>query len=115
MILNDLLFTAAQKAGYDKDPDIEKQVSDMRKRLVVQRRRRFRLRVARAAIPAQRERRVRVDFLIGGSRKRDCVQPGHQLLQKLLTAFDDFGQRQATAEQFLEWIVGFREGQLDFH
>ena len=37
MILNDLLFTEAQKAGYDKDPDIEKQVSDMRKRLVVQR------------------------------------------------------------------------------
>src|SRR4029077_9280890 len=33
MILNDLLFTEAQKAGYDKDPDIEKQVSDMRKRL----------------------------------------------------------------------------------
>ena len=37
MILNDLLFTEAQKAGYDKDPDIEKQVADMRKRLVVQR------------------------------------------------------------------------------
>ncbi len=37
MILNELLFTEAQKAGYDKDPDIEKQVSDMRKRLVVQR------------------------------------------------------------------------------
>jgi len=37
MILNDLLFTEAQKAGYDKDPDIEKQLADMRKRLVVQR------------------------------------------------------------------------------
>jgi len=37
MILNDLIFTEAQKAGYDKDPDIEKQVADMRKRLVVQR------------------------------------------------------------------------------
>lgn len=37
MILNDLLFAEAQKAGYDDDPDIEKQVADMRKRLVVQR------------------------------------------------------------------------------
>jgi len=37
IILNDLLFTEAQKAGYDADPDIEKQVADMRKRLVVQR------------------------------------------------------------------------------
>jgi peptidyl-prolyl cis-trans isomerase C len=37
LILNDLLFTEAQKAGYDKDPEIEKQVADMRKRLVVQR------------------------------------------------------------------------------
>ncbi len=37
LILNDLLFTEAQKAGYDTDPDIEKQVVDMRKRLVVQR------------------------------------------------------------------------------
>jgi peptidyl-prolyl cis-trans isomerase C len=37
MILNDLLFTEAQKAGYDKEPDIEKQLADMRKRLVVQR------------------------------------------------------------------------------
>jgi peptidyl-prolyl cis-trans isomerase C len=37
MILNDLLFAEAQKAGYDKDPDIEKQLADMRKRLVVQR------------------------------------------------------------------------------
>ncbi len=37
IILNDLLFGEAQKAGYDKDPDIEKQVAEMRKRLVVQR------------------------------------------------------------------------------
>jgi peptidyl-prolyl cis-trans isomerase C len=37
LILNDLLFTEAQKAGYDTEPDIEKQVADMRKRLVVQR------------------------------------------------------------------------------
>jgi peptidyl-prolyl cis-trans isomerase C len=37
LILNDLLFTEAQKAGYDKDPDIQKQVDDTRKRLVVQR------------------------------------------------------------------------------
>jgi peptidyl-prolyl cis-trans isomerase C len=37
MILNDLLFTEAQSAGYDKDPEIEKQVADTRKRLVVQR------------------------------------------------------------------------------
>jgi peptidyl-prolyl cis-trans isomerase C len=37
MILNDLLFAEAQKAGYDKDPEIEKQLADMRKRLVVQR------------------------------------------------------------------------------
>jgi peptidyl-prolyl cis-trans isomerase C len=37
MVLNDLLFTEAQKAGFDKDPDIEKQLGDMRKRLVVQR------------------------------------------------------------------------------
>ena len=37
IILNDLLFAEAQKAGYDNDADIEKQVADMRKRLVVQR------------------------------------------------------------------------------
>jgi len=37
LILNDLLFAEAQKAGYDKDPDIQRQVDDMRKRLVVQR------------------------------------------------------------------------------
>jgi peptidyl-prolyl cis-trans isomerase C len=37
IILNDLLFGEAQKAGYDKDPEIEKQVAEMRKRLVVQR------------------------------------------------------------------------------
>ena len=37
LILNELLFTEAQKSGFDKDPEIEKQVDDMRKRLVVQR------------------------------------------------------------------------------
>jgi peptidyl-prolyl cis-trans isomerase C len=37
LILNDLLFAEAQKAGYDKDPDVQKQVDDMRRRLVVQR------------------------------------------------------------------------------
>jgi peptidyl-prolyl cis-trans isomerase C len=37
LILNDLLFSEAQKAGYADDPDIEKQIADMRKRLVVQR------------------------------------------------------------------------------
>jgi peptidyl-prolyl cis-trans isomerase C len=37
LVLNDLLFAEAQRAGYDKDPDIQKQVDDMRKRLVVQR------------------------------------------------------------------------------
>jgi peptidyl-prolyl cis-trans isomerase C len=37
LILNDLLFTEAQKAGYGDDPSIDKQVADMRKRLVVQR------------------------------------------------------------------------------
>jgi peptidyl-prolyl cis-trans isomerase C len=37
MILNDLLFAEGQKAGYDTDPEIERQVTDMRKRLVVQR------------------------------------------------------------------------------
>ena len=37
IILNDLLFTEAEKAGFAKDPEIEKQVDDMRKRLVVQR------------------------------------------------------------------------------
>lgn len=37
MILNDLLFAEGEKAGYDSDPEIERQVADMRKRLVVQR------------------------------------------------------------------------------
>lgn len=37
MILNDLLFAEGQKQGYDTDPEIERQVADMRKRLVVQR------------------------------------------------------------------------------
>jgi peptidyl-prolyl cis-trans isomerase C len=37
MALNDLLFDEGAKAGYDKDPDIERQVVDLRKRLVVQR------------------------------------------------------------------------------
>jgi peptidyl-prolyl cis-trans isomerase C len=37
LVLNDLLFGEAQKSGFDKDPEIEKQVNEMRKRLVVQR------------------------------------------------------------------------------
>lgn len=37
MILNDLLFAEGQKAGYANDPDVERQVNDTRKRLVVQR------------------------------------------------------------------------------
>jgi peptidyl-prolyl cis-trans isomerase C len=37
MILNDLLFAEGQKAGYDTDAEIQRQVDDMRKRLVVQR------------------------------------------------------------------------------
>lgn len=36
MILNDLLFEEGKKQGYDKDPDIDRQIVDMRKRLVVQ-------------------------------------------------------------------------------
>jgi peptidyl-prolyl cis-trans isomerase C len=36
LILNDLLFEEGKKQGYDKDPDIDRQVADMRKRLVVQ-------------------------------------------------------------------------------
>jgi len=35
-IMNNLLFEEGQKAGYEKDPDIERQVHDLRKRLVVQ-------------------------------------------------------------------------------
>jgi len=37
LILNDLLFDEGKKAGYDKDPEIDRQVTDLRKRLVVQR------------------------------------------------------------------------------
>ena len=36
LVLNDLLFQEGQSAGYDKDPDIDRQVADLRKRLVVQ-------------------------------------------------------------------------------
>jgi peptidyl-prolyl cis-trans isomerase C len=36
MILNDLLYSEGQKLGYDKDDDIDKQVNDLRRRLVVQ-------------------------------------------------------------------------------
>ncbi len=36
MILNDLLYTEGQKLGYDKDDDIDRQVNDLRRRLVVQ-------------------------------------------------------------------------------
>jgi len=37
MILNELLFAEGQKLGYDKDEDIDRQVNDLRRRLVVQR------------------------------------------------------------------------------
>ncbi len=37
LILNDLLFTEGQKLGYDKDDDVDRQVNDLRRRLVVQR------------------------------------------------------------------------------
>ena len=37
MVMNDLLFEEGQRSGYDKEPDIDRQVTDMRKRLVVQR------------------------------------------------------------------------------
>ena len=36
LILNDLIFDEGAKQGYDKDPDVDKQVSELRKRLVVQ-------------------------------------------------------------------------------
>jgi peptidyl-prolyl cis-trans isomerase C len=36
MILNELLFNEGQKLGYDKDDDIDRQVTDLRRRLVVQ-------------------------------------------------------------------------------
>jgi len=37
LIMNDLLFDEGRQAGYDRDPEIERQVEDLRKRLVVQR------------------------------------------------------------------------------
>jgi len=37
MILNELLYAEGQKQGYDKDEDIDRQVNDLRRRLVVQR------------------------------------------------------------------------------
>ena len=36
MILNELLYGQGQKLGYDKDEEIDRQVSDLRRRLVVQ-------------------------------------------------------------------------------
>ena len=36
MIMNDLLFQEGKQAGFDKDEEIERQVNDLRKRLVVQ-------------------------------------------------------------------------------
>ena len=37
LVMNDLLFEEGQRAGFDKDPEIDRQVNDLRKRLVVQR------------------------------------------------------------------------------
>ena len=37
LVLNDLLFEEGRKEGLDSDPDIERQVEDLRRRLVVQR------------------------------------------------------------------------------
>jgi peptidyl-prolyl cis-trans isomerase C len=37
MALNDLLFLEGSKSNFDKDPEIDRQVTDLRKRLVVQR------------------------------------------------------------------------------
>ena len=37
LVLNDLLFNEGQRLGYDKDPDVDRQVNDLRRRLVVQR------------------------------------------------------------------------------
>jgi len=37
MVMNDLLLAEGKKAGLDRDPDIDRQVADLRKRLVVQR------------------------------------------------------------------------------
>src|SRR5437867_429388 len=37
LVMNDLLYAEGTQAGYDKDPEITRQVDDLRKRLVVQR------------------------------------------------------------------------------
>jgi peptidyl-prolyl cis-trans isomerase C len=37
LIMNDLLFDEGKKSGIDRDPEIDRQVTDLRKRLVVQR------------------------------------------------------------------------------
>ncbi len=37
MILNELLYAEGQRQGFDKDEDIDRQVNDLRRRLVVQR------------------------------------------------------------------------------
>jgi peptidyl-prolyl cis-trans isomerase C len=37
LVLNDLLYNEGERLGYDKDPDIDRQVNDLRRRLVVQR------------------------------------------------------------------------------
>ena len=37
LVLNDLLFEEGKQAGLDRDPEIDRQVTDLRKRLVVQR------------------------------------------------------------------------------
>src|SRR6185295_1639824 len=37
LVMNDLLFQEGQKQGFDRDAEIERQVADLRKRLVVQR------------------------------------------------------------------------------
>jgi peptidyl-prolyl cis-trans isomerase C len=37
MVLNDLLYAEGQKQGFDKDDDIDRQVNELRRRLVVQR------------------------------------------------------------------------------
>lgn len=37
LVLNELLFSEGQRLGYDKDDEIDRQVNDLRRRLVVQR------------------------------------------------------------------------------
>ena len=37
LVMNDLLYEEGRNAGYDNDPEIDRQVSDLKKRLVVQR------------------------------------------------------------------------------